>query len=352
MAGQQQNDSGNDALYVGVFLIVVYAILTAFFGEMVASWHLTVRSWWASLGDFFWPGDHFANINLAIAKYAPREWLETNNALTQLSNDLRWIMFPPLGLIFGYYAYRVWKSNPAKDLRRVHSRTSLINSEVRIWPWISPVLGLDLVKEPVTEGKWAMARMPVDFAKRFRLLDGREINKLRAGKFFASQLGRLWEGPDKLPRHLRALFACFMAQACRDKDGARDGLRALALSMAAGGKPDYSFVDALIEKHINDDRVKPAMEKHAYVATVMAAMLEAARKNGVLPPCYFIWLRPMNRPLWYWLNNVGRRTPVAEVAGIHAHYLAEKVSGHRMERPYVVEATKALERALREYQFD
>lgn len=351
MAGQQQNENGNDALYVGGFLLLIYVLLLTFFGEAVTSWHLKLRAGWAWLANALLPGDPFQKMLLAMETYAPREWLNAPGMIDQVSVDLRWVMFPPLALVFGFYAYRVWKKNPSKGLRRMHDRQSLIQSEVRVWPWIAPVVKLDLVNTSIDDGKWAMARMPVDFAKRYRLLDGREANKLRTGKFFASQLGKLWEGPDKLPRHVRALFACFIAQACRDKDGARDGLRTLALSMAEG-KPDYGFVDKLLEKHLNDARIAPVFEKHAYVVTVLSACLELARKNGVLPPAYFVWLRPLNRSLWYVLNNVGRRTAFSEVAGVHAHFLAEKVAGHRIEQPYVDEARKALERALREYKFD
>lgn len=351
MAGQQQQgEGGNELLYVGVFLLIVYVILLNFFGETVARYHLFMRGLWADLGNLVLPWHPFETLSLRLDTYSPREWLEAG-VIKQVSKDLRWFMFIPLGSIFGYYAYRVWTKNPARGLRRHMDRKMLVNSEVRLWPWIAPVKDLDLVATPIDEGKWAMARTPVDFAKRYRLLNGREVHEIRTAKFFASQLGKLWEGPEKLPTHVRALFACFLAQACRDKDGARDGLRALALTMGTN-KPDYSFVDALLKKHINDQRVTPIFEQHAYVITVMCAALELARKNGVLPPAYFLWLRPMNRPVWYALNNVGRRTPFCETAGVHAHYLAEKVVKHRLEQPYVTEAVKALVRALREYKFD
>ena len=51
MAGQQQNDSSNDALYVGGFILLLYVILLAFFGETLTAWHLKTRELWAMLGD-------------------------------------------------------------------------------------------------------------------------------------------------------------------------------------------------------------------------------------------------------------------------------------------------------------
>lgn len=351
MSNQQQADSGNEALYVGGFLLLLYVIAVMFFGEQIATVHLWTRKMWALAASTVLPFETFSKLLVSIESFAPREWMNAPGALTQLSKDLRWVMFVPLGTVFGFYAWRVWRAQPTKNLRRVLTREKLLKSEVSIWPWIAPVVELDIVKMSIDEGKWAMARTPIDFARKYRLLDGQSLNKLRAEKLFASQLGKLWEGPERLPSHVRALFACFIAQACRDKDGARDGLRVLAVSHAAG-KPDHSFADGLLKKHMGDERLAPIFENHAYVVTVVCAALELARTNGVLPPAYFLWLRPLNRPLWYALNNVGRRTPFCETAGVHGHYLAEKVAGHRIERPYVTESVKALERALREYKFD
>lgn len=346
-----QKDSSNDAIYVMAFFLAIYIIITIFFDEQIATVHLWIRGLWADLAAAILPFDKFDKIKLAIDTYAPREWLQNGNALKQLSRDLVWVMWPPLAGIFGYYAYRVWRRNPGMGLRRVHDRKSLIKSEVRLWPWIAPVVDLELTEESIETGKWAMALPPVDFCRKYRLLEGREVNKLRAEKLFASQLGKLWEGPEKLTGHVRALYACFLAQACQDKDGARDGLRVLALSMTKG-EGDYSFVDALIKKHQSNEAVQEIFERHAYVVTVMSGMLEKARRSGVMPPAFFIWLRPRNRALWYALNNVGRRTAFCECAGVQAHFLAEKVAGHRIERPYIGQAVKALERALREYKFE
>lgn len=350
-SNQNQNDGSQDAMYVGGFLILLYIIAIMFFGEQLTMIHLWMRKAWAVAASTVLPFGLFENVLIAIESYSPREWMNHGDALTKLSKDLRLVMFIPLGGFFLFYAWHVWKETPSKNLRRRMDREKLIKSEVKVWPWIAPVVGLDIVKESIDKGKWAMAKTPVDFSKRYRLLDGREVNKPRAEKLFASQLGKLWEGPEQLPPHVRALFACFIAQACRDKDGSRDGLRDLSLSFAAGN-PDYSFVNKLLSKHYEDERVQAIFEKHAYVVTVLCASLELARKNGVLPPSYFIWLRPYHRSLWYALNNTGRRVAFCEVAGVHAHYMAEKVAGHRIERPYVVEAVKALEQALREYKFD
>jgi intracellular multiplication protein IcmP len=82
--------------------------------------------------------------------------------------------------------------------------------------------------------------------------------------------------------------------------------------------------------------------------TVMASMLEAARLDGVLSSAEFLWLKPIDRQLWFMLNSVGRWTAVVEVGGPFAHWLAEKEIGRPIKTPLVDQATKALEIAMQE----
>ena len=88
--------------------------------------------------------------------------------------------------------------------------------------------------------------------------------------------------------------------------------------------------------------------KHAYLLTVLASLLEASREDGVVPTAEFLWLKPIDRRLWYMLNSIGRQTPFCEVGGPFAHWRAEKAMGRRCLVPMIDEAIKALEIAIKE----
>ena len=120
------------------------------------------------------------------------------------------------------------------------------------------------------------------------------------------------------------------------------------LNKTSTTKFDYSGVDQLCAKHEKTVPVQEILQRHAYVSTVMAAMLEAARSDGVQASADFLWLKPLDRRMWYTLNTVGRQTPFVEVAGIFAHWVAEKGANKKLLVPMVEEATKALELALQE----
>ena len=105
----------------------------------------------------------------------------------------------------------------------------------------------------------------------------------------------------------------------------------------------------MLKKHrIRLNMVQKVIQSHAYVLTTMASMLEAAREDGVQASADFLWLKPLDRRMWYMLNTVGRQTPFAEVAGPFSHWTAEKEMGRKLLVPMVEEATNALDIALKE----
>jgi intracellular multiplication protein IcmP len=147
--------------------------------------------------------------------------------------------------------------------------------------------------------------------------------------------------------HIQALLAIFIARGCRDRESAEPVLRGISAS-ANAGTLDFAGAQALWRKHINNKMVQRVIQKHAYVYTVMASLLELAREDGVLATAEFLWLKPIDRKLWYMLNSVGRQTAVPEIAGAFAHWLAEKKLEQALKVPMVDEGVKALELALQE----
>ncbi len=270
----------------------------------------------------------------------------------------------PLVLLLVALGIIVYISSNSRVFRREYSMRDLAKVEQVNWPQITPILKLDLLKVDIETGPWAMAMTPMQFCKRYRLLeevrpqrhegmsrhdwDRMEVVLKRgeANKLFALQLGPMWKGTAALPPYMRALFAVFAARINADTPPATQLLMQLAAS--ASGTLNYSGTDALLKKHENTKLVQQIVQAHAYVLTVMASMLEAAREDGVQASSDFLWLKPVDRKLWYTLNTVGRQTPFIEVAGIFAHWLAEKEAGNKILVPMVDEATHAVQLALKE----
>lgn len=277
-----------------------------------------------------------------------------------------WLRFPFVIILFAL-AVLVYVGNTARFFRTTYNMRNLMQMEKTNWPQIHAVANLDLLKQDIDVGPWAMALSPMQFCKRYKLLEEvrperREgmsrkdwdkveviLKRGEANKVFALQLGPLWRGTEHLPPHVRALFAVFAARINSDTDAALALIKQLSSSAASETKKlDLTGVDELIKKHENTKLVQKIVQSHAYVLTVMASMLQGARDDGVQSSSDFIWLKPLDRRLWYVLNTVGRQTPFAEVGGIFAHWIAEKEGGRKFLVPMVEEATNALDLALKE----
>jgi intracellular multiplication protein IcmP len=269
----------------------------------------------------------------------------------------------PFGVLLLGMAGRVYMKNVGLKFRRTYSMVTLREQEQNNWPQIMPVISKNLISENVQLGPWAMAMTPMEFAKQFNLLKRDEfaqhgfsnlstpltatVKKGEARRVFTLQLGPYWNDFDALPVQTKALAAIFIAKINRDRDGATKLLKALNLS-AAKGRLDVSTVPALLNKHRNTELVQEIVQKHAYVMTVMAALLQAARQDGVLASSDFLWLKPIDRRLWYVLNNVGRQTAFVEVSGVFAHWQVERALDKKCLMPMVEEAVKALDLAIKE----
>jgi len=274
-----------------------------------------------------------------------------------------WLRIPCLVILI-ILAFLVYIGNSTRAFKRNYTMRDLAKFEKVNWPQITPVVNLDLIKADIDVGPWAMAMTPMQFCKRYKLLEEfrpqrregmhrKEWDKVdvklkrgQANKLFAMQLGQLWKDVDSLPPHAKALFAVFAARINAQTDEAAKII--MQLNHSCGGKLDLSGVDQLIKKNLNTKLVQEIVQSHAYVFTVMCAMLEGAREDGVQASADFLWLKPLDRRLWYCLNTVGRQTPFIEIAGVFAHWVAEKEARRRLVVPVVEEATNALELALKE----
>ncbi len=367
MAGPapQGNQNDNSASIIWVVAAVFAFILGVWyaFGPQLAALYLRFKLVEINLFSWYDPA-HAANLKYQIqSALASGRKLEFGQIAT-LGGGVGQVLRYPIVAIMVVLAFVVYFGNTTRVYKRTYNMKDLANLEKSNWPQITPVTNLNLLKTDIDTGPWAMAMTPIQFCKRFGLLqevrpERREgmnrrdwdrvdvvLIKGEANKVFALQLGPIWPGAKRLPPHIKALFAAFAARINADSKSAANLLAQIAISST--GKMNFDGVDALLAKYENSKAVQRIVANHAYVTTVMASMLAGARDDGVQASADFLWLKPLDRRLWYTLNTVGRQTPFPEVAGVFAHWIAEKQAGQKLIVPVVDEATKALEIALKE----
>jgi intracellular multiplication protein IcmP len=364
--GAPQGDQGDQStgLLWGIAGVFIALGIAWFMGrKYIVSFYLTIKVYEVDLLNFF-TNHRFDQLKYTLLQALANPSVVQFNDLVSLGTSVGIWLRIPIAIILFLLAVTVYFGNTTRIFNRTYHMQNFAESEKNIWPQISPVVGLNLIKSNLDTGPWAMAMTPMQFCKRYKLLqevrpERREgssrkewdridvvLKRGEANRLFALQLGQLWQGIDKLPPHTRALFAVFAARINADSKEAQRLLT--QFNASATKKLDYSGVNELLKKHFNTKLVQKVVQSHGYVFTVMASMLAAARDDGVQASADFLWLKPIDRKLWYILNSVGRQTPFAEVAGIFAHWIAEKEAGRKIIVPMVEEATKALDIALKE----
>lgn len=358
--GQDPNSENSYALLWILFIVFVLAgLIWYFFKNQLITAFIAIKKYEILAISFFIDNE---NVRKAIM------WTEsadhyniTLQDASVISTFIGQYLMYPLCFILGVMAVIMLKGTATMRYTKAYNMDTLAQQEKENWPQISPVVDIDLIAEDVGKGPWAMSMNPMQFARHHKLLKVEMMADRKAAwkqegvtkatvireaatQVFASQLGPLWQGVDALPPHTKALYAAFLARVEHDTDACRAYLGKMSKS-AAKGTMDYSLTDEYIKKY-QSKAADLCQKKHAYVSTVMAAMLQLARTDGVLASSDFLWVKPIDRRLWYVLNCVGRQVSVPEVAGIYAHYFAERELGRALTVPMVDEATNALEIAI------
>jgi len=363
MAGApQQNQPDNSAaiIWVTAAAFIAIGVIWVNFKVQIVSFYFKIKLWEIALISYF--TNNLDDVRATILGTSPEKFSFSD--VLRVGDAVGDYIRIPCIILIVILAILIYSTNTVRTFKRIYSMKDLLQAEVNNWPQILTVSKLNLVKADIDKGPWAMAMTPMQFCKRHQLLDEYKrgpqegvarkewdrievkLKRGQASQIFATQIGALWRGTAVLPPHVKVLFAIFAARLNADSDAAANMLNQLSASSVT--KLDFSGMDALLKKHESSKLVQKVVTSHAYVYTVMASMLAGARQDGVQASADFLWLKPLDRRLWYVLNTVGRQTPFVEVAGIFAHWVSEKEAGRKLLVPMVEEATNALELALKD----
>jgi hypothetical protein len=114
---------------------------------------------------------------------------------------------------------------------------------------------------------------------------------------------------------------------------------------------DTAPADPVLQEQEIQDIIERFVKKHAFEETVMLAMLEACNLVMMLPTQAFLWLKPIDRTLFYTLDSLGANGGWSEGGGAIAHYRTEIFNEIRIDIPQVDMAVSAMSRELESYKW-
>lgn len=206
------------------------------------------------------------------------------------------------------------------------------------------------------------ARTPAEWLRdhHVSLTEKAGLDEAAARLAFEAQLGQAWTGLKNASYYVKTIAT--LSALGRKREPRRDTLAGeIARIHALGGADVEKKCLELLNKWLSDKTFTATLErvmgKHAYTNTAMIAILGwggplknwGGGKSGIFASSSFLWLRSVDRPLWYALNNVGRRAFHTEGAGVVSHFFAERLARQPLLEPYVESAMDGLRRYLKEH---
>jgi len=308
-------------------------------------------------------------------------WEQMQGILHYCGTWSRW----PMAVILALAACIAFIQGRTSRLVRRFNMDSLLKNNAECFPCLKPVVGRGkylLSPESYDSGLWRIARTPLQFALEQRLLYDPLGNTalpsqiLKNGlpttendlyglihldenaslRVLQKQLGAQFTGFESLSDCRKAVAAAFLAYAGGDK---QEGVAILDMVSLSYQEKDNTASCTVLQDEKFILRLATAWNKHkkileepllvrhaAHELPWFMALLTRARSKGVLASSQFLWLRPMDRPLWYALNQCGGRAAWAEGFAPWAHYMAEEWAGKALAVPCLDEAVASLRDAL------
>jgi len=299
-----------------------------------------------------------------LIDHTPKHFTENREDMARVNGFIGYLIMPYVSLYLIYKGYSIFSK---KSFKNKYTVDSLAINESNLWNQIKPIIYQHPEKEPdLNKGVWAMALRPEHFVTKHNLFEEyeTEIGDVRQSlkeedtyNVFLSQMGDKWSDNKRLTKEERQLFGLFITKSCRNSKEADALIKTLSDAYTSRNygllrdkwiksrlmKKADKLVDEAIKKYENKEVVQKIIDSHFYKKTVLSGLLEEARKDGVLATADFIWLKPINRSLWYMLNNIGRRASWIECAAPWSHYWSEKLLERKVANPMINEAVKALD---------
>lgn len=347
--------------------------------------HFPRASWFPA----FWRDDiiRCQGVLLFLAHHTPAQITGRQMYYCLRITTAPWRYISPLAF-FPLAVLAYYDAGALAKCRRRYSMRELMRTMSLRFPALRPALLVDFLKPSTyTTGPWRVSMAPIEWAWQNKVLyqiEGsrrraiprhwifrespknnllfnlsspllrdakvRSMARLdteRANALLTKQLGGPWTSWEALPYYARALVAAFAAFAT-DKDGRVAGqalLDAINRSVVVDDQdrptitPPDDQVRALWKKYGAEVMATEEVAHHlSYWRPCVVGFVRRARKSGTLPCSQFLWLRAIDRTLWYALNQQGGRRPWIEAMGIWAHYEAEEEIKQAIIQPEMLDA--------------
>ena len=172
MASQQNNKSpGEDGLFTILIIVIALFVINYFLQNEWKYGRLIIYKYYIYAYNFLfdligYKPELISKAYDLLTIYEPKEI--SVDTMKKMATDLYpYFSFPFIVILAICYIKYLRNSI---SFQRTFTRQSLIDDQKKKWAWLHPISELELEPE-IEKGEWAMAKRPLDFVKKYQLLD-------------------------------------------------------------------------------------------------------------------------------------------------------------------------------------
>lgn len=308
-----------------------------------------------------------------IAALASAPGGATAGQVASMINRASYTLLPLLGIIV-FFAWKV-QTHILRNMETLHDYWSLMQIQSKTNPCIVPVVRFtEYWREKGIDRHVNLFRAltPDEFASKHELVRSSGSDRLidydKSVVVFSKQLGGVInDRTDKLPEHYRALAAIFMTRIVYRGEEGRNKSRKMLDEISVSCDPnksgsgqdadcmrafDFSAAASVFDDLYAHQDIAAIKTFFIHEKTFLMRLLYEARKDGKLPPAEFIWLKLVDRPLWYALYGVSKNLIAkgyVEGAAAFGQYWAAQSAMHHDQvlfEPFMDEVIRGFEKRL------
>lgn len=283
----------------------------------------------------------------------------------RLSEASRWFS---MAAILGIAAY-LYRNMKGGDFTKAYNLNSLIEYQSTYFEQLAPSAKFQANTD---DEVLAPQLKPFEWLIKHGIeAKGGAVDEEACAEAFKAQLGPEWTGVESASQHVQALVLMAgyhgistiknkVSVPHLGKIQVSERLRqelAGAYTYKQGEERDAE-VKRILEPLLKNKKLLAKIEEmtanHAYASTALIALFTWARKtSGVFATSEMMWIKPVDRALFYALNNVGRSGAYhVEGGGPIAHFDAERVARRKLSEPRVEKAVWGVSTYLEDRAID
>lgn len=350
MSNQGASPPGSEwaHMFVACGALVVLYLIYNYFHDAINAFVLQVKLFELYFAGLFSASAHAYYMAYQHANSSAMGFTQVLNLSEITSNYLVW---PLAGLVL-MGALIVYYRHPDRRFITVFSMARLLGWVNHLFPVTSPVVKVDPQLKKHLNDLTSNALTPQAFMDKYQLIteneDKKVIDRSRVERLLVDQLGDSYRCTEKfltvdifdLPLYKKVLLALCTSYILSKRKEADQLLDEINKNYQYLGEKNHSSmgeietqVDQMIRLNIKQDFICYILKKHAFISTLLAALLDKGREGGIIACASFLWLKKIDRDLWYGLNNMGRKAVFIEGVAIVAHYQVESKIDHALRRP-------------------